>query len=321
MNMKRIISALLILYSLNTLAQPSSVSLVSDIWPPFTNKLAKRAVAFDIVNTALQNVYVSTNFEITDFQDVIQSIQDRKYDGSAALWKTPEREEFLLFSDAYLQNQLILVGKKGTDVSFTDLKDLTTASVGLVEGYAYGEEITNHNKVKWIYGINDEKNFEMLLDGELDYILVDALLIQYLLQNQEEEVKEYLAIGSTPLSIHTLHFAVHKELEGAEILINYFNREVQKMLQDGTYNKILHVDYIHVDVDGDGILELISPAETVGLTEPDFVYDVFYPTNGSPNAQEYYIIDGKRYENWKDIPDSYKIKTDEPDPVKYTIDF
>lgn len=318
--MKRIFTILLSLCSFYLVAQPSSVSLVSDVWPPFTNELSKRAVAFDIVNTALQNVYVSTNFEITDFQDVIQSIQERKYDGSAALWKTPEREEFLLFSEPYLQNQLVLVGRRGSDVSFSDLKELTTASIGLVESYAYGEEITGYEKVKWIYEKSDKKNFEKLLNGELDYILVDALLIQYLLQNQEEEVKEYLAIGSTPLSTHTLHFAVHKETEGGETLINYFNREIQKMIQDGTYNEILHVDYIHVDVDGDGVLELISPSEAAGTTEPTFVYDVFY-SQGGQNANEYYLIDGKRYESWKDVPDSYKIKNNDPEPVKYTIDF
>ena len=45
----------------------------------------------------------------------------RQFDGSAAAWKDAERERVLIFSQPYLENRLILVGRRGADVSATTL--------------------------------------------------------------------------------------------------------------------------------------------------------------------------------------------------------
>ena len=59
------------------------------------------------------------------------------FDGSAAAWKDAEREKALLFSQPYLENRLMLVARRGGDVSAATVADLKGKRVAIVEGYAY----------------------------------------------------------------------------------------------------------------------------------------------------------------------------------------
>ncbi|MCY4597979.1 MAG: transporter substrate-binding domain-containing protein [Bryobacterales bacterium] len=66
------------------------------------------------------------------------SLLSGDFSGSAAFWKDTERERVLLYSQPYLENRLILVGRQGSDVSANSLADLAGKRIALVAGYAYG---------------------------------------------------------------------------------------------------------------------------------------------------------------------------------------
>ena len=123
--MKRILLVHFILISIAGISQTTELKLASDVWPPFTNVAKEKSFALDLVNEALKRNNIQASYEIVGFDKVISGIDAGKYDGSAALWQNAERSKKCFFSNPYLQNQLILVGKKGNDVSaksFADLK-------------------------------------------------------------------------------------------------------------------------------------------------------------------------------------------------------
>ena len=68
------------------------------------------------------------------FHTVPEDIKAGKFDGSAAMWKSPEREAYLLYSKPYLESRLHLAGQKGTDVSAHNLSELAGKRVALVKG-------------------------------------------------------------------------------------------------------------------------------------------------------------------------------------------
>ena len=47
----------------------------------------------------------------------------------------------LLFSEPYLENRLVLVGRKGADVAAPTLATLGGRRIALVDGYSYGEDV------------------------------------------------------------------------------------------------------------------------------------------------------------------------------------
>jgi polar amino acid transport system substrate-binding protein len=304
---KYFITLLALLITIPVFCQELNLQLASDIWPPFTNKGDQQSLALNIVKTALSRSGVRVSNRILEFDKVIKGIRDGEHDGSAALWKNDERAEFLIFSEPYLYNQLILVGKKGSSVEAQTLKELEGKSLAVVGSYAYGALLDGLEKVDLVVGESDQENLHKLMKGEVDYILVDALLIQYLLNFQRDEAFQYLEIGKTTLIKKSLHFGLRNNFPDAEQIIKNFNREILLMAADGSYNKILHLHWIRADIDGDGNTELVLEGKYAGEVAPTESYSVMHSKTGSDaKFNSRYYVAGNFYQSWESIPEEYK---------------
>ncbi len=307
--MKHSLFFFLILASMNVIGQTTELNLASDVWPPFTNVTSEKSFALDLVNEALNRINIQANFDILTFDEVISQIDAGSYDGSGALWLSDERKRKYLFSNPYMQNQLILVGLKGSDVSASSLDDLKGKRLGVVENYAYGDDLKHSKSIIVLPGKSDQQNLERLLSSEIDYMLVDALLIQYMLKFQVNDVTEFLEIADDALIEKSLHFALRKEISDGKSIISRFDEEIKKMVADGTYHSILELNWIRADIDGDGKYEFVLDGTQAGMEEPTSAYEVYIdqPASEQDSVSSYYI-DGKLYNSWEDVPVEYKQK-------------
>ncbi len=305
--MKKLFTLLLMASALALNAQ-QSITLASDIWPPFTNVAGQKAIATSLVRQALNRSGIKSIHKIIDPHQILMGIDKKLYDGSAALWYNDKKSESLFFSIPYLQNRLILVGKKGADVSATKISDLKGKKIGLVDAYHYG--IESDTSIHFIQGKSDQANLQLLLEGKEDYILVDALLVQYLLTYQGIEAREYLEVGSTPLLNHSLHFVIRKDVPNAEHIIERFNKEITKMVLDGTYNQILALNWIRMDIDGDGRAMLVLNGTHAGTRPPTTPYSIMTNSkiqkNPAFNSNSRFYIEGHTYDGWDSVPNQYK---------------
>lgn len=288
-------------------ADPQELRLGSDEWPPFTGSPGTKRAAIDLVHTALDRASIQATTSIFEWKQVEAGIRRETLDGSAAMWRTAQREKQLLFSAPYLENRLVLIGRKGSDVSATRVADLAGKRVAAVGHYAYGNEIENAAGVLFVNARNDQESLDKLLAEEVEYMLVDELVVRHLLTFQPEEVAANLEIGFAQLARRTLHFAIRRDLPNAAEIVAAFNAEIRKMLGDGTYAEILQVGWIRADVDGDGLYELVPLGENVGELPPSTVYDVFgeVPEDETPETKRV-VIQGNIYKGWDAIPDRYK---------------
>lgn len=310
--MNKILLLFFISFYLGGYSQTKELKLASDVWPPFTNIESKETFAIDLVDEALNRIGYTTEIEITEFESVLTGINSGDFDGSAALWISEERKKNYLFSEPYLHNQLILVGRSGSNVSPASYSELAGKRIGIVEYYAYGDEGTETQEVKFIQGINDQQNLERLLSEEIDYMLVDALLIQYMLKFQVNDVTEFLEIGQTPIVVKSLHFALGKDVPNAQQILSLFDKEIHKMIADGSYNEILELNWIQADIDGDGKMEIILDGDKAGKEAPGNVYGVHpSPATGQEDSTKRYYVNGMVYDGWKNIPQQYKTEFDD----------
>ena len=291
-------------------AESPKLRLASDSWPPFTGGSEGQRIAIQLVNTALGRAGFSTETSIIDWKEVERGLRTGKFDGSAAIWKTTERERDLVFSQPYLENRLVLIGRKGSNVDAVTISDLAGKRVAAVGRYAYGDEINKADGVFFVNGRNDQDNLNKLLAKDVEYMLVDELVVRYLVASQPEEAANNLEIGTRALASRMLHFAVRKDVPGAEEIVTAFNREIREMMTDGTYIEILQVGWIRVDVDGDGLVELVALGDRVGQEPPSGVYDVFGEIpEDTPVEKQRVFIKGNIYKGWDAIPDAYKGQT------------
>jgi polar amino acid transport system substrate-binding protein len=289
---------------------PVTLRLASDSWPPFTADEGNTRIAVELVHEALKRAGREATTSVIDFEAVMAGLRDGTFDGSAALWRSADRERYLLFSNPYLENRLVLVGRKGSDVSATSLTGLGGKRVAVVGRYAYGPAAQNDVGITFLKGASDQENLERVLAGEADYLLVDDLLIRYVLKHQGEAVEQHLEIGENVLLRRPLYFAVRRDVAGAAELVEKFNEAIAEMVADGTYNEILQLDWIRADVDGDGRLELVANSSVVAPTAPTAGYNVLPTTKPKEPAgmRDRYYVNGEVYETWEAVPESAKTR-------------
>ena len=290
-----------------------SLRLVSDLWPPFTAEVGRPRVAIVLVEGALTRAgYGSSTTILSDgFAKVVERIEAAEFDGSAALWKTPAREETLLFSVPYLENRLVLVGREGSPVDARSMSDLAGKRVATVSSYAYGEIVATTTGPEFVLGTSDEANLQSLLAGDVDYVLADELLIHHVFKHQAEEAERALEVGRSPLVSRKLYFAIRKDLPGSKEIVQRFDREIRAMMADGAYHRALDVDWIWADIDGDGTSELVLRGAQAGVKEPVDRYDVINTDDYSEEAKpSRYVVEGVVYQDWEAVPDQYKVDID-----------
>lgn len=283
------------------------VKLASDIYPPYTDVVGEKAVALQIVENALSQNGLETAYTIVPFTDVIDGISSGAFHGSAALWLSAEREESMIFSDAYLENRLILVGRKGSKVDHISMEELAGKTIGIVSNYAYGTKNAEAAGVLFAESASDQHNFGQLLSKRVDYILVDELLMAYLFKYQMNDVSNLLSIGNKPMVSKSLHFALRKDMAGAEQIIADFNTSFRKMAAEGRINEILGLSAIRADVDGDGQMELILTGDALGSSKPDNAFALALARQEErKSGPERIYHQGAVYDDWDAVPQSFK---------------
>jgi ABC-type amino acid transport substrate-binding protein len=306
-------------------AQIAPLRLVSTVWPPFTNSAGQARVALDLVEEALKRIGASSTMVFVEEAKFTGALLSTEFDGSAAAWRDAERDKVLLYSEAYLENRLVLVGRRGAEVSARSLAELAGKRIVVVDGYSYGEAVTSGSGPVYVRSRSEEESLRRLLANEADYTLMDEFVVQYLVSHHGDQTRNRLQLGTTPLVTRTLHLAVRRDRPGAADLISRFNAELRRMIADRTYHRLLDLDWIRADVDGDGRLELISSSERVGTTEPTRGYDLFLtqPKPQSitlPRDGSRFYVGGNFYENWASVPQQYKapFDTEAPNPSRST---
>jgi polar amino acid transport system substrate-binding protein len=309
--------------SLMVSAQTTQLRLVSTAWSPFTNEPGHPRFALDLVEAGLGRIGVKTTTTIVDAAQFTTALLSGKFDGSAAAWKDPEREKTLLFSQPYLENRLILVARRGGDVSANTFAGLTGKRIAIVEGYSYGEAI-ERSGLAFVRSKSEEDSLTLLLDGKVDYTLMDELVVQYIVRNYAEKARTRLQIGSTPLLRRQLYLAVNRKVPDAQSIIDKFNAQLRGMISDHTYHRLLHLDWVLADVDGDGRAEYVPQSDRTGATEPKRAYSLIFTEPSlapkpEPKVEGRFLLGGSIYDGWTTVPDRFKVEeTKRPDPNKST---
>jgi polar amino acid transport system substrate-binding protein len=290
-------------------SKPAALHLGSTPWSPFTNAPGKPRYATDLVEAALRRLGITAETAVVPEGTLTAALMEGKFDGSPALWRDPEREAKLVYSKPYLENRLVLVARRGDDVSAPALPALAGKRIALVDGYAYGDVLQVPKGPTYVAASSVEQSLEKVLAGDADYVLMDELVVQYLLTNYPNEVKARLAIGTEPLLVRTLHFALRRSVIGAESIVARFDAEMTKMIADHSYQLLLKLGWMEADVDGDGRTELVPASDQAGRDAPVRRYELVTVTANKPkpDTPKRFYLGGQVYEGWTNVPEKYKV--------------
>jgi hypothetical protein len=157
---------------------------------------------------------------------------------------------------------------------------------------------------------SEENSINLLLGMAVEYALMDELVVRYIVDTYPEQARAKLEIGTRPLLMRPLHLALRRTLPGAQDILDRFNAQIKVMITDRTYHRLLRIDWIRADVDGDGLMENVAATDQALKTEPPRSYSLFSTTELDKQVQkeqERYFFGGAVYNGWSSVPDAYKV--------------
>ena len=249
--------SLLLLFSPGGHAQdyPESVKplkVVSLQYPPFQYEIDGKpyGITVDIVKEAFMRLNIPISIYFQPFPRALHNIKYGGADVIFTFYYKKSREDFVHYSRSILIEQTIsLFARKDKKIKYEGaLDELTPYTFGMVR-YSYGKVRYSYGKVldtavqehkisKIEYISETELNFKKFLGGRFDILPSDKMVAYYYLNQLKpdwhKEIQEFApAIETFPAYVG---FAKTTKMEQIR---DKFDRALQSMKSDGTYQKII----------------------------------------------------------------------------------
>ncbi|ARV18754.1 ABC transporter arginine-binding protein 1 [Curvibacter sp. AEP1-3] len=148
--------------------------------------------------------------------NILQAARRGEVDLISSLRPTPERAEFLAFTEPYVKVPAVLVVRQGP-VPPT-LKDLAGRSVAVGKGYAVESFVrATYPQVRWVAVPDDVAALQGLMRGDVDGVVADVASVSD--ATRHSGIRGVQVVESLPFE-YELSFAYRKELTGLGDALN-----------------------------------------------------------------------------------------------------
>ncbi|MCX4027509.1 transporter substrate-binding domain-containing protein [Endozoicomonas sp. SM1973] len=214
--------------------------LATEPWPPhFGPKLPDEGYFADIIYQAFQQVGKTAGILYTSWNRAFELGKKGKYDGLVGAFYAKEREKLFSYSKPISSSNLVFFQKKGEQISYNTLRDLSPYRIGTVRGYHYTDEFNKADYLQKLEEVHTERNINLLLIGRLDLIVAEEKVAQYLLKTKFKNKNLDVDILDKPLVTHKLFLMIPKESHKHDSVLADFNRGFSLLMQQGKVREIM----------------------------------------------------------------------------------
>jgi polar amino acid transport system substrate-binding protein len=242
------LSALLVIGTLAQAAPALELTVVhSGNWPPYSDQgLPQQGLALDLVTQALARAGYQTRVRVDSLDRILEGGKIGVYDVFATPWYSEERDQYLDFSEPYLESHIRFIKRKDSNIEFDNLADLKGVMIGVVRDYAYDEQFNESRDLIKISERNLIQNLLKLVQRRVDLTLDDELVLKYEINRYIPNSMRELEILPKPLAVRGVHIGVSRENPDHAQIVADFNEAIAAMRKDGSYDKIVasHKAYI-----------------------------------------------------------------------------
>jgi polar amino acid transport system substrate-binding protein len=173
------------------------------------------------------------------------NVREGRTDLAASASKTPEREEYALFSDPYRTESAVMYVRKedAGKYNFNKLEDIigTEFKLAVTRGYYYGEAFDELKKNPEFMNNIREVNDNQLAQRQLSLSRVDGFLedpIAATLELKEEGLLDKVEI-LMPIYSDNIYIMFSKKSVSPDI-VKAFNSSLEELRENGVYDQIMN---------------------------------------------------------------------------------
>lgn len=241
--MRRIITLLTLIYITTfmfSVIEANTVTLSTLEWEPYIGKnLESQGYVYEIIREAFKRSGYEVKIEYYPWMRAVKMSDDGLVDGYFPEYYAESRKDYAYFSEPFQGGPVGFFKLKSNPAKWSTLDDLKPYSIGVVRDYVNEEKFDNSDFLRKEEANDDETNFRKLIGRRVDLIVADKYVGEYLLRTKFAKDASSVEFMSPELVEHNLYLCISRKTENAQEKINAFNKGLQAIKNDGTYNSIL----------------------------------------------------------------------------------
>ncbi len=239
----------LLMASASVHADERVVTLVSDPWPPYvlgeTGGVATGGIGVELLRAIFDRVDgVRLELPLVPWNRALRAVQQGTQDGFGILLRTPEREAYLVYTDAvFVSHNVIWFARSRFPDGFewTGYDDFKPYTLGVVTGHSYGDELDRLLTAGAMNAVNvssADKLFVMMAKGRVDLAIVDRFVGRALAADHDG-AEDRFGVATRPAAEEIFHIAFSRKSNARE-LIPAVNRAIADLKSEGVIDRILN---------------------------------------------------------------------------------
>ncbi|SLM32445.1 ABC-type amino acid transport/signal transduction systems, periplasmic component/domain [Desulfamplus magnetovallimortis] len=243
--MKRIVLGVMVFCTMVCIASSSlwandKLVLATLEWEPYIGpNLKDHGYVAVIVKEAFKRGGYDIEYDFMQWSRVIGLAKAGRVDGYFPEYYSDELKENNLISSPFPGGPLGFFKRKGDDISYKTLNDLTGNKIGVVMGYVNTVEFDAADFLTKDESPSDLVNLKKLLANRIRLMVADKFVgLNLLQQNMPDKINE-VEFVEPPLEVKDLYVCIPKNRANAEKIHAAFDKGLAEMNADGTIEKIL----------------------------------------------------------------------------------
>jgi polar amino acid transport system substrate-binding protein len=219
---------------------------ISTGYPPFyffTENQQPTGIIIDIIDQVATSMNISVSYDSYPWKRMLAYGEEGKVDAVMPLFKTAEREQYLLFPVVELIDEdNSFFTASFNPIEYTgNLADVVNRKIGVMDGFSYGVDFDHTKFAAKTIAKSSEQLINLVQNGRVELGIGNSKVVTY--SARQMGVVDKIRFLSPPVTVSPLFIGFSKKCVERDF-VDRFSRHLQEFKKTPAYTHILEA-YIH----------------------------------------------------------------------------
>ena len=213
------------------------LQIVANGAAPFNDKEIQGGVAAAIVTAALQRAGYETKIKLMPWKKALNGVKEGVYDVLVSIGEHEHDRSNLILSKPYRQSRIKLIARWDNNLLHNKVENFKQLTLEKLADLSDERRYLNAALMNRISSLSLMAGLKRLAANQLDFIVVDEEEARYVMKGSAVESSLEFLPGT--VAFEDIHLAVSKQNKHHQEIVIAFNKALDDMQADGSYQKIV----------------------------------------------------------------------------------